>query len=252
MSGHSKWASIKHKKGAADAKRGKLFTKLIREITVAARNGGGKSETNARLRLAIQRAKDANMPQENIERSIKKGTGELEGVSYEEVTYEGYGPGGIAIMVEVLTDNKNRASGVIRNIFSKKGGNMAGQGSVNWMFEKRGYIVINKSEIEEDKLMDVVLDAGAEDLKAEDTTYAVTVPQSDFDKVKKAIVDNKIKIEASEITNVPKNTIMVTGENAKKVLALVNELEDNDDVQNVYANFDIPDNILKELEENSG
>lgn len=248
MSGHSKWASIKHKKGAADAKRGKLFTKLIREITVAARNGGGKTETNARLRLAIQRAKDANMPQENIERSVKKGTGELEGVNYEEVIYEGYGPGGIAIMVEVLTDNKNRASSVIRNIFAKKGGNMAGQGSVNWMFEKKGYIVINKSETEEDKLMDIALDAGAEDLKAEDTTYAVTVLPSDFDKVKKAIADNKIKIEADEITNVPKNTIKVTGDDAKRVLSLVNELEDDDDVQNVYANFDIPDNILKELE----
>jgi len=252
VSGHSKWASIKHKKGAADAKRGKLFTKLIREITVAARNGGGKTETNARLRLAIQRAKDANMPQGNIERSVKKGTGELEGVNYEEVIYEGYGPGGIAIMVEVLTDNKNRASSVIRNIFAKKGGNMAGQGSVNWMFEKKGYIVINKSETEEDKLMDIALDAGAEDLKAEDTTYAVTVLPSDFDKVKKAIADNKIKIEADEITNVPKNTIKVTGDDAKKVLSLVNELEDNDDVQNVYANFDIPDDILKELEGTTG
>ncbi len=248
MSGHSKWASIKHKKGAADAKRGKLFTKLIREITVAARNGGGKTESNARLRLAIQRAKDANMPQENIERSIKKGTGELEGVNYEEVIYEGYGPGGIAILVEVLTDNKNRASSEVRNIFSKKGGNMAGQGSVNWMFEKKGYIVVNKSETEEDKLMDIVLDAGAEDLKAEDTTYAITTSPSDFDKVKKAVTDDKIKIEASEITNVPKNTIKVTGDNAKRVLSLVDELEDNDDVQNVYANFDIPDDVLNELE----
>ena len=187
MSGHSKWASIKHKKGAADSKRGKLFTKLIREITVAAREAGGNPDTNARLRLAIQKGKDSNMPQENIDRGIKKGTGELEGVNYEEVTYEGYGPGGIAILVKVLTDNKNRASSTIRNIFSKRGGNMAGQGSVSWIFEKKGYIVINKSEIEEDKLMDIVLEAGAEDIKSEESTYAVTTAPGDFDKVKKAI-----------------------------------------------------------------
>ncbi len=248
MSGHSKWASIKHKKGAADAKRGKIFTKLIREITVAARQGGGKQEANPRLRLGIQRAKDANMPQENIERAIKKGTGELEGVSYEDVTYEGYGPAGVAIMVEVLTDNKNRASGAIRNIFSKKGGNMAGSGSVSWIFEKKGYIVINKSAVDEEKLMDIVLEAGAEDLKTEETNYAITTGQGDFEKIKKAVEGNKIKIETAEITNVPKSTIRVTGENAKKVLSLVNELEDNDDVQNVYANFDIPDDVLKELE----
>jgi YebC/PmpR family DNA-binding regulatory protein len=248
MSGHSKWASIKHKKGAADAKRGKLFTKLIRELTVAARSGGGNSDTNPRLRLAIQRAKDANMPAENIERGIKKGTGELEGVSYEEVTYEGYGPGGIAIMVEVVTDNKNRATSVVRNIFSKKGGNMAGHGSVSWMFEKKGYIVIQRSEAEEDKLMSVALEAGAEDLKTEDTTYAITTEQGDFEKVKKAIQDNKIKIEMAEVTNVPKSTLKITGEDAKKVLSLVSELEEQDDVQNVYANFDIPDDILKGME----
>ena len=248
MSGHSKWASIKHKKGAADAKRGKLFTKFIREITVAARQGGGKIETNPRLRLAIQRAKDSNMPQDNVERAIKKGTGELEGVSYEEVTYEGYGPGGIAILVEVLTDNKNRASGEIRNIFSKKGGNMAGQGSVSWMFEKKGYIVVNKESIEEDKLMSIVLEAGAEDLKTEESTYAITTQPTDYENVKKALEDNKIKIEASEISNIPKNTVKVANDNAKKVVNLVSELEDHDDVQNVCANFDIPDEILKEME----
>jgi len=248
MSGHSKWASIKHKKGAADAKRGKLFTKLIRELTVAARKAGGNPDTNPRLRLAIQRAKDSNMPQENIDRGIKKGTGELEGVTYEEITYEGYGPGGVAIMVEVLTDNKNRATSVVRNIFSKRGGNMAGQGSVAWMFEKKGYIVVNKNDATEDTLMTVALDAGAEDMKTEETTFAVTTGQGDFEKVKKAIEDNKIKIEASEITNVPKSTIRVEGDDAKKLLSLVNELEDNDDVQNVYANFDIPDDLLKELE----
>ena len=248
MSGHSKWASIKHKKGAADAKRGKAFTKLIRELTVAAKNGGGNPISNARLRLAIQRAKDANMPQGNIDRGIKKGTGELEGVSYEEISYEGYGPGGVAIMAEALTDNKNRATSDIRNIFSKKGGNMAGQGSVAWMFEKKGYIVVNQEAIEEDKLMSVVLDAGAEDMKTEETTYAITTRMEDFEKVKKALEENNVKVEAAEITNVPKSTVKLTGDDAKKVLALVSELEELDDVQNVYANFDIPDEILKELE----
>ncbi|MCQ9207259.1 MAG: YebC/PmpR family DNA-binding transcriptional regulator [Omnitrophica bacterium] len=248
MSGHSKWASIKHKKGAADAKRGKVFTKLIREITVAAKAGGGNSDTNPRLRLAIQRAKDGNMPQGNIDRGIKKGTGELEGVSYEEITYEGYGPGGVAIMVEVLTDNKNRATSDIRNIFSKRGGNMAGHGSVAWIFEKKGYIVINRKDIEEDKLMSIALDAGAEDMKMEDTTYAVTTGASDFDKVKKALEEHKVKIDTADITSVPKSTLKVTGENAKKVLSLVSELEEQDDVQNVCANFDIPDDILKAME----
>lgn len=248
MSGHSKWASIKHKKQSQDAKRGKIFTKLIREITVAARQGGGNSDTNPRLRLAIQKAKDANMPQENIERALKKGTGELEGVNYEEIVYEGYGPGGIAIMVDVLTDNKNRATGEIRNIFSKKGGNMAGQGSVSWIFEKKGYIVISKSAIEEDKLMSIILEAGAEDLKTEETTYAVTTLPADLEKVKKSLQDKDVKIEVAEVTNVPKSTVRIVGEEAKKVLSLVNELEENDDVQNVYANFDIPDDILKELE----
>jgi len=247
MSGHSKWASIKHKKGAADAKRGKVFTKLIREISVAARAGGGNMDSNPRLRLAVQRAKDANMPADNVERGIKKGTGELEGVNYEEITYEGYGPGGIAVLVEVLTDNKNRATSVVRNIFAKRGGNMAGQGSVSWIFEKKGYIVVNKSEIEEDRLMSIVLDAGAEDMKTEETTYAVTTSTGDFEKVKKAIEDNKIKPEAAEITSVPKNTIKISAEKAKKMLSLINELEENDDVQNVYANFDIPDEILKEI-----
>ena len=248
MSGHSKWASIKHKKGAVDAKRGKVFTKLIREITVAARAGGGNSDINPRLRLAIQRAKDSNMPQGNIDRGIKKGTGELEGVSYEEITYEGYGPGGVAIMVEVLTDNKNRATSDIRNIFSKRSGNMAGHGSVAWIFEKKGYIVVNRKDIEEDKLMSIALDAGAEDMKTEDTTYAVITGAGDFDKVKKALEEQKVKIDTADITSVPKSTLKVTGEDAKRVLSLVSELEEQDDVQNVYANFDIPDDILKAME----
>jgi YebC/PmpR family DNA-binding regulatory protein len=249
MSGHSKWASIKHKKGAKDAKRGKMFTKFIREICVAARASGGNPDANPRLRLAIQRAKDANMPADNIDRAIKKGTGELEGVNYEEITYEGYGPCGIAIMIDALTDNKNRTTSDVRNIFAKKGGNMAGSGSVNWMFDKKGYIVINKDVIGEDKLMSIVLEAGAEDMRSEETTYAVMTEPQDLEKVKKAIEESNVQVEAAEITNVPKSTIKVTGDDAQKVLALVTELEEHDDVQNVYANFDIPDEILKKLEE---
>ena len=249
MSGHSKWASIKHKKGAADAKRGKVFTKLIREITVAARESGGDPNKNPRLRLAIQRAKDSNMPAENIDRALKKGTGELEGVNYEQITYEGYGPGGVAILVESLSDNRNRTTSEVRSIFSKRGGNMAGQGAVNWIFERKGCIVVNKDIIGEDKLMSIVLDSGAEDMKTEETTYAVTTKIEDFEKVKKAIENAGIEVASAEITNVPKNTVRVVGDDAKKVIALVNELEESDDVQNVSTNFDIPDDIIaKEME----
>ncbi len=246
MSGHSKWASIKHKKAATDAKRGKAFTKAIKMLTVAARNGGGDINANPALRLAVQKAKEANMPQNNIERAIKKGTGELPGVSYESVSYEGYGSGGVAFFVEVLTDNKNRTTSEVRNIFSKRGGNLAGSGSVSWIFEKKGFFVINKSEIGEDKLMSIVLDAGAEDLSQESETYEVKSQPQDYEKVKKALEDNNVKIESSEVTMIPKNTIKITGDQAKQVLKLVEQLEDNDDVQNVYSNFDIPDDILKE------
>ncbi|NQU73219.1 MAG: YebC/PmpR family DNA-binding transcriptional regulator [Candidatus Omnitrophica bacterium] len=248
MSGHSKWATIKHKKGAADAKRGQLFTKLIKEITIAAKNGG-KSDTNPRLRTAIQKAKDSNMPQDNIDRAVKKGTGELPGVVYEETTYEGYGPNGIAIIVEAVTDNKNRASSEVRNIFSKNGGNMAGSGSVSWIFEKKGYFIINKGTIEEDKLMGIALEAGAEDLVTAEETYEIKSTTADFENIKKALEEHNIKLESAEITMVPKNTIKIVGEDARKVLALVDALQDHDDVQNVYANFDIPDDILKKLEE---
>lgn len=246
MSGHSKWASIKHKKAATDAKRGKVFTKLIKMITVAARSGGGDVNANPGLRLAVQKAKESNMPADNIERAIKKGTGELPGVSYEQVSYEGYGPGGIAFFVEGLTDNKNRMISEVRNIFSKAGGNLAGSGSVNWLFEKKGFFVINKSEVSEDKLMSVILDAGAEDLSSEDDAYEVKSQPHDYEKVKKALEDNKIKTESAEITMIPKTTVKVTGDQAKQALRLVELLEDNDDVQNVYANFDIPDDILKD------
>ncbi len=246
MSGHSKWASIKHKKAATDSKRGKIFTKIIKEITVAARNGGGKMEVNPRLRLAVQRAKQANMPANNIDRAIKKGTGELEGVTYEEVVYEGYGPGGVAIYVEVVTDNKNRTTAEVRNTFSKFGGNMAGSGSVSWMFEKKGCLIVNKKSIDEDALMHIALDNGAEDLNTEEDIFEIKTLPQDFEKVKKAIEDKGIKIESSEITMMPKSTIKITGDKAKKLLSLSDTLEENDDVQHVYANFDIPDEILKE------
>ncbi len=245
MSGHSKWATIKHKKAATDAKRGNLFTKLIKEITVAARSGGNP-DINPKLRVAIDHAKNASMPSDNIERAIKKGTGELPGVSYEEMTLEGYGPGGVAIYVELLTDNKNRTSSEIRSLFTKRGGNMAGAGSVAWIFEKKGYITISKETIDEDKLMSIVLDAGAEDMVSEDNEYGVKTAPQDFYKVKKAIEDNNIKIESDELTMLPKNTIKLSGDEAKKALELVDYLEEHDDVQNVYANFDIPDEMLKE------
>ncbi len=244
MSGHSKWATIKHKKAATDAKRGSLFTKLIKEITVAARNGGNP-DANPRLRVAIDRAKDASMPQDNIERAIKKGTGELEGVSYEDMALEGYGPSGVAIYIEALTDNRNRTTSEIRTIFTKKGGNMAGAGSVSWMFEKKGYIVVSNKTIDEDRLMGIVLDAGAEDMVTEEENYAVKTSQQDFFKVKKAIEDNKIKVESAEITLIPKSTVKLAGEEAKKVLDLVDALEEHEDVQNVYANFDVPDELIK-------
>lgn len=246
MSGHSKWASIKHKKAVTDTKRGKAFTKIIKMVTVAAKSGGGNIDANPALRLAVQKAKEANMPQDNIERAIKKGTGELPGVSYESVTYEGYGPGGIAFFIEGLTDNKNRMTSEIRNIFSKGGGNLAVTGSVNWLFEKKGFFVINASEVNEDRLMSIILDAGAEDLSREGDTYEIKSQPADYEKVKKALDDNNIKIESSEVTMIPKSSIKVAGDIAKQVLKLAEQLEDNDDVQSVYTNFDIPDEILKE------
>jgi YebC/PmpR family DNA-binding regulatory protein len=245
MSGHSKWATIKHKKAATDAKRGSLFTKLIKEITIAAR-GGGKPETNPRLRVAIERAKESSMPSDNIDRAIKKGTGELEGVNYEDIALEGYGPGGVAIYVEGVSDNRNRTTSEVRTIFTKRGSNMAGAGSVSWMFEKKGYIVVSKKTIEEDKLMGIALDAGAEDFIVEEENYAIKTAPQDFFKVKKALDDNKIPTEDAEITLLPKNTVRVEGDDAKKVLELVDALEDHEDVQHVYANFDIPDEYIKE------
>ena len=247
MSGHSKWAGIKHKKAAQDAKRGRLFTKLIREITVAAREGGGNPDANPRLRTAIERARDANMPQDNIEKAIKRDTGELPGVTYETCIFEGYGPGGVAIMVEALTDNKNRTSSEVRNIFSKKGGNLAGSGSVAWVFNKKGYVLVDKSQVSEDELFAIVVDAGAQDLKTEGKSYEIFCQPQDFEKVKNALKGKGIKWQIAELTMVPTSTVKVTGNQAKQVLALIEALEDHDDVQKVYANFDIPEEILEQL-----
>ena len=247
MSGHSKWAGIKHKKALVDAKRGKLFTKLIKELTVAARESGGNIETNSRLRTAINKAKEANMPQNNIERAIKKGTGELPGVNYESVIYEGYGPGGVAILVEALTDNKNRTTSEIRNIFAKKGGSLAGSGSVAWLFHKRGFILIGKDKIDENTLMALALEAGAEDLKTENDIYQITCQIGDFESVKKLLKDKSIEWQVADITMLPVRLVKITGTNARATLALVESLEDCDDVQNVYSNFDIPDEILQKV-----
>lgn len=246
MSGHSKWAGIKHKKGVIDAKRGKLFSKIAKEMTVAAKTGGGDVNSNPRLRMIVNKAKSINMPSDNIERAIKKGTGELPGVSYEELGYEGYGPRGVAIIVEVLTDNKNRTTAEIRNIFSKKGGNMAGAGSVSWIFTKKGFIMVKSANIDEDKLMTIILNAGADDMKNEDGMYEITTSIHDFEKVKNAIDKAGIVIESSEITMIPSSTVKLDGNDAKNVLSLIEMLEDHDDVQGVYANFDIPEEILGE------
>jgi len=247
MSGHSKWAGIKHRKAAVDAKRGKIFSKLIKEITVSARQGGGNPDTNPRLRTAISAAKDANMPADNIERAIKKGTGELPGTSYEEISYEGYGPCGVAIVLECLTDNRNRTTAEIRNLFAKKGGNLAGAGSVTWIFRKIGLIIIDKDKVEEDRLMSIILEAGAEDMRVEADRYEVITEPADFENVKKAIVDNGIEYSVAELSMDPKSTIRTDGEKAKQILSLVEALEDSDDVQHVYANFDIPDAIIEEV-----
>ncbi len=247
MSGHNKWASIKHKKAAADSKRGKIFTKLIREITMAAKTGGGDPSMNPRLRTAIQTAKSENMPADNIERAIKKGTGELEGVTYEETIYEGYGPQGVAVLVHCMTDNKNRTSAEIRSIFTKQNGNMAGQGSVAWMFEKKGVFVVDQARASEDALMELVLSAGAEDMSQSAGKFEITAAPHDFEAVKAALEKAKIPTESAQITMIPKNWIAVTAESARAVMNLIEALEDYDDVQNVYVNGDIPEEVMKEL-----
>ena len=247
MSGHSKWHSIKHKKAATDAKRGKVFSKLIREITVAARIGGGDTESNPRLRTAVQTAKGQNMPLDNIERAIKKGTGELPGQNYESVMYEGYGPGGVAILVDVLTDNKNRTVAELRNILSKNGGNLGETGSVQWMFDRKGFIAVSSSSVSEEDLLEIALDAGAEDLKTEGDTLAVYTSYEDFYQVKSKIEEANVPIQSSELTMLPQNALQVEGKQAEKTLKLMETLEDQDDVQSVYGNFDIDEKEMEAL-----
>ena len=244
MSGHSKWAGIKHKKAKVDAQRGRVFTKIIREITVAARVGGGDPGGNPRLRTAVLAARAVNMPADNIDRAIKKGTGELEGVSYEEITYEGYGPGGVAVLVEVLTDNKNRTVGEIRKLFSRHGGNLGEAGCVAFLFEKKGYIQVDATKVDEDKLMSIALEAGAEDMQREESLFAVTTVPRDFERVRDAIVKGGIQPLSAEITKHPKSTVRLEGKPAEQMLRLMEELEEHDDVQHVYANFDIPEEIM--------
>jgi len=244
MSGHSKWASIKHKKAAVDAKRGKLFTKLIKEITIAARDGGGDPETNPRLRTAVANAKAANMPNDTIERGIQKGTGQLPGANYEEILYEGYGPQGVAIIVEVVTDNRNRSTSDLRHIFAKNGGNMGEKGCVAWMFDKKGLIIVDKDKVDEDDLMMMALEAGAEDIKSEDDSFEITTALADFDSVKNAIQEAEIEMSLAELSMIPQTNVKLDGDEALQLMRLLESLEEHDDVQNVYANFDIPDEIM--------
>jgi len=250
MSGHSKWASIKHKKAAVDAKKGKVFSRISKEISVAARTGGGSPDMNPRLRLAVEKAKEVNMPSDNIKRAIMKGTGELPGATYEEAVYEGYGPGGVALMLEVLTDNKNRTVPELRHIMSKHGGNMAEAGSVAWMFEKKGYLLVDKKQSDEDTLMAIALDAGAEDFKndPEEENYEIITAFEDFNKVREFLETQNITLNLAEISLIPKNYIKLEAEDAEKMLKLMDALEEHDDIQNVYANFDIPDEVITKTE----
>jgi YebC/PmpR family DNA-binding regulatory protein len=241
MSGHSKWATIKHKKGALDAKRGKIFTRLIKEIMVAAKAGGGDPDGNPRLRTAIAAAKAENMPNDNISRAIKRGTGEIEGAQYEDITYEGYGPGGVAIIVDVLTDNRNRAVSEIRHAFSKQGGNLGESGSVSFMFSKKGLIVVEKSAADEDKLTEIVLEAGAEDLAGDGEYWEITTAPGDLPAVKTALENAKIKPESAEVTMIPSTYTKLEGTQAAAMMRLLEALEDLDDAQNVYSNFDMSD-----------
>ena len=251
MSGHSKWATIKRKKAATDAARGRLFTRLIREISVAARNGGGNPEANPRLRLAVDNAKKANMPADNIKRAIQKGTGELPGSTFEEITYEGYAAGGVAVMIEVMTDNSNRAVSEIRHLFSRYNGNLGQNGSVGWMFTRQGNIVIPRSgdnaSLSEDDLLSTILEAGAEDLQTEPDAFTIVTSPQAFDAVKAALDARSIAIDSAAVQMVPQNTIKVTGKEAEQVLKLMEALEEHDDVQNVSANFDIDDSELASI-----
>ncbi|MBX3268464.1 MAG: YebC/PmpR family DNA-binding transcriptional regulator [Acidobacteria bacterium] len=246
MSGHSKWHTIKHKKGALDAKRGKIFTKIIKEITVAARTGGsGDIESNARLRKAVQDAKGQNMPNDTIDRAIKRGTGELEGVNYDEITYEGYGPNGVAVLIETMTDNRNRTVAEIRHLFSKNGGNLGEAGSVAWMFDKKGYIVVDKAAKSEEELFEIAIEAGADDMQDEGDVFEIFTAPDAFDGVHEAIKAAGIEPQAAEVSMVPQNYIKLEGADAKQMMKLYDALDDNDDVQKVYANFDIDESEME-------
>ncbi|HBA61758.1 MAG TPA: YebC/PmpR family DNA-binding transcriptional regulator [Elusimicrobia bacterium] len=250
MGGHSHWAGIKHKKAITDAKRGKVWTKIIKEIAIAAKAGGGNPDDNPRLRSAIADAKGSNMPLENVKRAIRRGTGQEPGVVYEEITYEAYGPGGIAIIINVTTDNKNRAASEIRKLLDVRGGNMGSTGAVGWMFEQKGYISVKKADAKEDELMSLSLEVGAEDFRSpegSDEYEVITAPQ-DFDSVKAKLEEKKVPLVTSEITMLPKNEVNVGEDNAQRVLDLMESLEDHDDVQKVYSNFNIPDAVLMKLE----
>jgi YebC/PmpR family DNA-binding regulatory protein len=247
MSGHSKWASIKHKKGALDAKRGKIFTRLIKEISIAAKNGGGDADTNPRLRTAIAAAKAENMPADNIKRAVQRGTGELPGAIYEEFTLEGYGPGGVALLAEINTDNRNRTVSEIRHVFSKNGGNMAEAGAVAWMFHKKGDILVAKSAAKEDDLMNIILEAGGEDLKDDGDNWEVLTDPSSFEGVLEAVKKAGIEPVSSSVAMIPQNYIKLEGQAANTMIRLMEALEENDDVQNVHSNFDIDQKLLEEV-----
>ena len=248
MSGHSKWATIKHKKGAQDKARGKLFAKLIRQVEVAAREGGGDPESNPTLRTMFQKARSASVPMDTIEKAIKRGTGELEGVKYEQINYEGYAPAGVAVIVEVLSDNRNRTGADVRSIFTKNGGNMAEPGAVSWQFERKGVVILPKS-IAEDDLMLVALEAGAEDLEDQGDTWQLTCAPTDLQQLRTALEDAGVAFDSADLTMLPTQVVPLESEgDARKVLRLVDALEEHDDVQNVYANFDIPDVLLQQLE----
>jgi len=246
MSGHSKWHTIKHKKAATDAKRGRLFTKVIKEITVAARAGGGDPEGNPRLRTVLEAAKAANMPKDNIEKAIKKGTGELPGVSYEEVSYEGYGPGGVAVYVQALTDNRNRTLPEIRHLFTKYGGNLGESNCVAWMFEKKGYIVLSKDKASEETLLEVVLEAGGDDVRDDGDNWEVLTPPERVHAVKEVLAARSIQAASAEVSMVPKNTVRLEGKKAQQLLAMMEALEEHEDIQNVWANFDIDEAEISE------
>jgi YebC/PmpR family DNA-binding regulatory protein len=249
MSGHSRWAGIKHKKAAIDAKRGKVFTRIIREIVVAAREGGGNIENNARLRKVVESAREANMPADNVKKAIQRGTGEIPGAMYEEVTYEGYGPGGVALLVEGTTDNKNRTASEIRKVFSSHGGNMGENGCVSWMFTSRGYIGVEKSKFNEEDLMSLALDLGADDFRSDDEDYyEILTKPADYEKVKSALEEKKVPLAIAELTFLPQTYIKLSGKDAEQMMAIMEALEEHDDVKNVYSNFDISKQEMEAIE----